>query len=305
MIIYYHPQYNFNLGILGWLHPFDGKKFAKVHKRIAGLEGITIVHVEQPIDADVINGFVGELLRRLLDSKRYILQALEVPYIPLLPFSIIDHRILVPMRWAVAGTLAAARTSLTGVNAWNLAGGYHHASKKNAQGFCIYNDVGIAVEELLAENALSAKDEILIIDVDAHHGNGNAYVFMENDKVTILDIYNNDIYPRSDYTKERVNINIQLRMHTSADEYLSKLKSGLDKIRGGYKVAFVVAGTDVLESDPLGGLNLSIADCVARDKLVLDKLHSLSIPAVFLGGGGYGRESAAAIIGSISAHYRM
>lgn len=305
MIIYYHPRYNINLGILGCLHPFDGKKFAKVYKDIVNLQGITIAPVEHPIDGAVIDAFVGELLRRLLPSKRYILQALEVPYIPLLPFSIIDRRILDPMRWGVAGTLAAARTSLTGVDAWNLSGGYHHASRNVAEGFCVYNDIGIAVEQLQAENFLSATDEILIIDIDAHHGNGNAYVFMENDKVTLLDIYNDDIYPRSDYTKERVNINIPLRMRTSGDEYLSKLRSGLNAIKGGYKIAFIVAGTDVLESDPLGGLNLSIADCVARDKLVLERLRTLSVPAVFLGGGGYGRESAAAIIASVSAHYRM
>lgn len=122
--------------------------------------------------------------------------------------------------------------------------------------------------------------------------------------VSILDIYNNDIYPKSDYTKERVNINIPLRSKTSGDEYLTKLKSGLDKIDGKYKIAFVIAGTDVLDSDPLGGLRLSVMDCVNRDKLVYDKLNSLSIPCVFLGGGGYGKDSATAIIKSIAANYQ-
>ncbi len=305
MIIYYHPKYNINLGVLNHLHPFDGKKFEKVYQSITKLKGITITWVDQPVTQPVIDKFVGDLLRRLLNSKRYILKALEVPYIPLLPFTTIDNRILDPMRWAVSGTLAAANKSLTGENTWNLSGGYHHASKSAAEGFCIYNDMGIAMEQMLSEKAISETDEILIIDIDAHHGNGNAYVFMENDKVSILDIYNNDIYPKSEFTKERVNINIPLHSNTSGEEYLSKLESGLHKINRAHKIAFIVAGTDVLKSDPLGGLNLSMGDCVERDKLVLEKLNALSIPAVFLGGGGYGKNSAAAIIESISAHYHM
>ena len=121
----------------------------------------------------------------------------------------------------------------------------------------------------------------------------------------ILDIYNNDIYPNNKFTRKRVDINIPLKSKTDGNEYLTKLQAGLDKIESGFKLAFVVAGTDVLESDPLGGLGLSIRDCVARDGLILEKLKALSIPAVFLGGGGYGRESATAMTESISAHYRM
>ena len=304
MIIYYHPRYNINLGILNSLHLFDGKKFEKVFKSISNLENVNISSVSGPVSQGTIDEFVGDLLRRLLSSKRYILQALEVPYIPLLPFSIINNRILEPMKWAVSGTSEAAAGALSGKNAWNLSGGYHHASKSSAEGFCIYNDVGIAVESLLKNNAISHQDNILIIDVDAHHGNGNAYVFMDNNRVSILDIYNNDIYPKSDYTKERVNINIPLRSKTRGDEYLTKLATGLNGIQGNYKIAFVIAGTDVLDSDPLGGLNLSISDCVSRDKIVISKLQSLSIPYVFLGGGGYGKDSAPAIIESISALYQ-
>ena len=304
MIIYYHPKYNINLGILNSLHLFDGRKFEKVFKSISKLDGINISSVSGPISQELIDEFVGDLLRRLLPSKRYVLQALEVPYIPLLPFSIISRRILEPMRWAVSGTLEAAASALSGKNTWNLSGGYHHASKSSAEGFCIYNDVGIAVENLLKISAISHQDNILIIDVDAHHGNGNAHVFMDNNNVSILDIYNNDIYPKSDYTKERVNIGIPLQSKTPGDEYLTKLEAGLDKIHGNNQLAFVIAGTDVLDSDPLGGLSLSITDCVNRDKLVFDKLHSLSIPCVFLGGGGYGKDSASAIIESITAIYQ-
>jgi len=300
MIIYYHPRFNINLGILNILHLFDGRKFEKVFNSISNLNDIKISTVSELISQKTIDEFVGDLLRRLLPSKRYILQALEVPYIPLLPFSVINNRILEPMKWAVSGTLESASCALEGNNTWNLAGGYHHASKSSAEGFCIYNDVGITIEKLMERGSLSDHDKILIIDVDAHHGNGNAYVFMENKNVTILDIYNNEIYPKSDYTKERININIPLNSKTSGEEYLTKLQNGLDDIKDGYTIAFVIAGTDVLFNDPLGGLNLTIDDCVDRDQLVFEKMQSLSTPAVFLGGGGYGKDSAATIIKSVT-----
>lgn len=304
MNIYYHPRYNINLGILNILHLFDGRKFEKVFNGISNLSDIKISTVSEPISQETINEFVGDLMQRLLPSKRYILLALEVPYIPLLPFSVINKRILEPMKWAVSGTLEAASCALAGKNAWNLAGGYHHASKSSAEGFCIYNDVGITIENLIKRGSLSDRDRILIIDIDAHHGNGNAYVFMENKNVTILDIYNNEIYPKGDYTKERLDINIPLKSRTNGEEYIRKLQYGLDEIQGGYTIAFVIAGTDVLLNDPLGGLGLTVSDCVIRDQLVLEKMQSLSIPTVFLGGGGYGKDSAPTIIKSVTNLYQ-
>lgn len=299
MNIYYHPQYNINLGLLNYLHPFDGRKFSRVFKAIKSLDGINIKQPEPPVSQKIINNFVGEIQRELLVAKRYVLRALEIPYIPLLPFSIIDKRILLPMRWGVAGTIEATNDALKGNNAWNLSGGYHHATPQNSQGFCIYNDIGIAVQEILAANLISETDKILIVDIDAHHGNGNAYTFMDNPNVTILDIYNNDVYPQNNFTKERVNINVPLAAGAEGSQYNEALKNALSKLEDDYRIAYVVAGTDVLASDPLGQLGLSIPECVERDRLVYEKLQSLSVPAVFVGGGGYSSESAQVIIESI------
>ncbi len=299
MNIYYHPQYNINLGLLNYLHPFDGRKFSKVFKAIKSLDSVNIKQPGSLVSQEVIDDFVDALQRRLLHKKRYILQALEIPYIPLLPFSMIDKRILLPMRWGVAGTIEATKDALKGNNAWNLSGGYHHATPRDSEGFCIYNDIGIALQEALAVGLIGGADKILIVDIDAHHGNGNAYTFMDNPNVTILDIYNNDVYPQNNFTKERVNINVPLAAGTEGAQYHKALKSALDKLEGDYRIAYVVAGTDVLASDPLGRLGLSIPECVERDKLVYEKLQSLSIPTVFVGGGGYSSESAQAIIESI------
>ena len=303
MKVIYSPNYNINAGVFGRFHPFDGMKYAKVVEEIRSLPGLLVQAPEGAVDKRQVEEFVGEILMRLLSSKRYILRALELPYIPLLPFSLIERRVLDPMRWAVSGTIMAAREALGGANVWNLSGGYHHASRHAAEGFCVFNDIGIAVQHLIGERLLSPADRILIVDVDAHHGNGNAYVFMEDHRVEILDIYNNSIHPQNAFTKARVDINIPLTSRTGGDEYLSRLRSGLDEIREGYALAFVVAGTDVLSSDPLGGLDLSLQDCAHRDEMVLAKLAEIGTPAVFLGGGGYGRDSARAMANSIAALY--
>lgn len=305
MIVFYNKHFNIDLGLLNYLHPFDGKKFENVFNEINNLDQINIKSPSGGIAQEEIDNFVDSLLRLLLHKKRYILRALEIPYIPILPFSVIDKRILLPMRWGVSGTIEATRTALTGVNCWNLSGGYHHATRAVSEGFCIYNDIGITFDTLKKEGKLSDESKILIIDIDAHHGNGNAYVFMDNKNVKILDIYNNTIYPKNTYTKERVDINIPLSSGVNGDIYLSKLKEGLNTINSGFDLAYVIAGTDVLSTDPLGGLKLSINDCIERDTLVLEKLLSISTPAIYLGGGGYSKDSAKTITGSISKLYKQ
>lgn len=300
MITFYSPHYNIDLGLLNRLHPFDGRKFSKVHEAVRRL-GIEQREVEAPIPSAQLDQFAGEILRRLYTSKRYVLRALEVPYIPLLPFSLIDRRVLLPMRWAVQGTVAAAEAALHGHDSWNLSGGYHHASRSAAEGFCVYNDVGVTVDDLRQRKLLGENERLMIIDVDAHHGNGNGHVFFKDSSVEILDIYNADIYPNSPSTKQRVDIGIPLRSGTTGADYLARLREGLARLTPGARIAFVVAGTDVLASDPLGALRLTVDECAERDRLVLVRLKELGVPAVFLGGGGYGPESATAMIRGIEA----
>ena len=302
MIIFYHKKYNIDFGFLNKLHPFDGLKFKKVIHEIITLPGIKIQEPE-PIGQEAIDEFVDTPLRLQIRKKSFIMRALEIPNLPFLPFFLIKRFILLPMRYGVGGTLAAAKEALKGQNCWNLSGGYHHASQAASEGFCIYNDVGIAVQQLRKQNMLSVEDRVLIIDIDAHHGNGNAQAFMKDSTVFLFDIFNGQIYPQGHVTKERLNISIPLNYGTSGQEYLVKLNNGLQKLESGFKLAFVVAGTDVVATDPLGGLGLSVNECYQRDALVLHRLSQLSIPAVFLGGGGYSEESAVAIATSIEKMY--
>jgi histone deacetylase 11 len=113
--------------------------------------------------------------------------------------------------------------------------------------------------------------------------------------------YNIDLYPSSPATKLRVDIGLPLPSGTSGSDYLTRLRGGLERLTAGARLAFVVAGTDVLASDPLGALGLSVQECAERDRLVFARLKQLGVPAVFLAGGGCGRESAEAMIAGITA----
>ncbi len=304
MKIFYHENYNIDLGLLNRFHPFDGFKFAKVAKAIKKEAMIDVVHPCGPTVQSVIDGFCGPLLQRLLKKKRYVFNALELPYLPFIPFSVMVKRVLMPMRWAVQGTIESIKEALEGTNSWNLAGGYHHASPNSAEGFCIYNDIGIAYQEHLKSSAITKEDRILIIDVDAHHGNGNAHTFMDNGNVFIMDVFDDDIYPQSPFTKDRVDIAVALHKGCSGSKYLELLNSALEKLPESFRIAFVIAGTDVLASDSIGGFKLSIEDVSKRDRMILEKLEKISTPAVFLGGGGYSNESAEAMIKSLSTMYQ-
>lgn len=141
----------------------------------------------------------------------------------------------------------------------------------------------------------------MIVDIDAHHGNGNGHVFLKDPSLEMLDIYNDDIYPNSPSTKRRVDIGIPFRSGTGGPDHLARLRDGLAQLKGGARFAFVVAGTDVLRSDPLGSLALTVDECAERDRLVFGRLKELCVPAGFLGGGGYGPEGARAMIAGITA----
>lgn len=301
MNVIYDKRYNFNLGPLKYLHPFDGTKFQKIHK---GLKGNKNVHFNSPTESasmEVIDAFLSSMMRKKVRDSVFVLRALEVPRIPFLSFSFLDRKVLAPMRWGVAGTLYGAEQALQhGGDYWNLSGGYHHAFQQSMEGFCIYNDIGICYQQMVENGLLIPDDKVLIIDTDAHHGNGNAYAFMENNRVTILDVYNAGIYPTSGYTRERVDISVPLPPGTDGEVYLQRYREALTKLDDDYRLAFVVAGTDVLASDKLGGLCLSTEDVAERERLTLEALRKRSVPTVLVGGGGYSKDSATSVIQAIS-----
>lgn len=302
MKVIYSAHYNIDLGLFNHLHPFEGTKFRAIHQGLKTNPDVTFLEPREAAGMTVVDEFLSSIMQHRVRHKNGILQALEAPRIPFLSFSFLERNILAPMRWGVAGTLFGAENALRGGGIyWNLSGGYHHASPQNMEGFCIYNDIGISHQQLVKSGLLAVDDKVLIIDTDAHHGNGNAYTFMTNKQVTILDIYNAGIYPASVYTRSRVNISVPLQPGTDGKTYLQKYSEALAQLDDKYRLAFVVAGTDTLKSDRLGGLRLDIDDVAERENRTLQALRLRAIPTVLLGGGGYSKDSAKSVIRAISA----
>ncbi|WP_338848912.1 hypothetical protein V8J88_08210 [Massilia sp. W12] len=308
MKIYYSAQYNFDLGMASKLadwYRFDYAKFRHTKELLADLSAIEYVAPAQALSLDVLQEPMMLQGRAKSRSKTWITRALGLPNLPFLSLSWLDQHFLLPMRWACAATLQAASAALQGESAWNTSGGYHHASSTSCEGFCIYNDISTAVFSLRADGKLSENDRILIIDVDACHGNGIAYDFFEDERVTILDLYNDGIYPIDRYSKKRIDIALPLPSGSEGPAYLSLLESGLAQLRariaahGAFKLAFVIAGANVLASDRYARLALEVQDCAERDWRIHAMLKQAQIPAVFLGGGGYGPEAAQAQAASI------
>ncbi|WP_286133498.1 histone deacetylase [Colwellia sp. UCD-KL20] len=297
--VFYDDKFNIDLGVLNYIHPFDGLKFKKIFNSINTNSDVVIHSSISPISMDIINEFTNELVQMLIVEKVPVMRALEIPNIPFVSFKYIDKKVLLPMRCGVNATLKAAALALTGEYCWNLSGGYHHASQHSMEGFCIYNDIGITYQELIKTGELLPEDNVLIIDTDAHHGNGNARTFIDNNKIKILDVYNESIYPLTHSTRKRINFPIPLPSGVMPEQYLSSYQKALNELTADYKLAFIVAGTDVLKTDKLGGMNLTSDDVVKREMLTLSRLKELKIPAVFLGAGGYSKESAQATSASI------
>ncbi|HEX4607056.1 MAG TPA: histone deacetylase [Urbifossiella sp.] len=294
----------YNIGFLGLerLHPFDSRKYGRAWRAVGReerrLRDRAWVGVPRPVSAaDLAAVHDPAYLNQLRDPK-VLAAALELPFVRRLPGWAVRYAILRPMRWAVAGSLVAARAALTAGLAVNLSGGYHHAKPNRGEGFCVFNDAAYLVHALRAEGRLAGDDRVAYVDLDAHQGNGVGHHFRSDSRVFLYDAFNRDIYPAYDRdARGRIDCPVPLPDGCAGRDYLRLLELSLpgflDSIGRTGRVGLAVynAGTDVFAGDPLGGLNLSAADVLTRDLYVIDQFRARNIPVVMLLSGGYSPES--------------
>ena len=209
-----------------------------------------------------------------LDLTRKEIRAIGFP---------LSERLVKRGTYIANGTVQCALFAQQNGVAMNIAGGTHHSFTYKGEGFCLLNDIAIAARYLL-DKELATK--ILIVDLDVHQGNGTAQIFGQEPDVFTFSMHGAKNYP---LRKEASDLDIGLPDKTTDDPYLNILKETLPKLLDQIEPDFIfyLSGVDVLESDKLGRLNMSINGCKERDRIVLKSCKDNNIPVAVSMGGGY------------------
>jgi len=190
---------------------------------------------------------------------------------------------LVRRTLASAGsTLQAAHQAMaTGVGG-TLAGGTHHAFRAEGSGFCVFNDLAIAIEDLRIRHGLR---RIAVVDLDVHQGDGTAALFFEDPAVFTLSVHGRKNFP---FRKQQSRLDVELEDQTEDEAYLRLVEDALEQIwRFAPELILYQSGVDGLKSDRLGRLALTAAGLRRRDELVIAGAYQCGIPIAITLGGGY------------------
>lgn len=261
-------------------HIFPMGKFEGLHRYLIESNLIYESDVIEPSLVDMSNlltvhsrRYAGGIMSGKLPRKE--LRRIGLPW---------SEKLAIRSRLAVQGTINAALMALQDGVAGNLAGGTHHAMPDHGEGFCVFNDVAVAVRVL--QQSMWAR-RILIIDCDVHQGNGTAEILKDNPEVFTFSIHGEKNYP---FRKPPSSLDIGLPDQTGDKAYLHTLGDALDRIFDRFEpdLVFYLGGIDPLESDYFGRLSLTIKGLYNRDRIVIEKVLAKDKPLVLLLSGGYG-----------------
>ena len=232
----------------------------------ASLDTLQLVHTDRYIDA-LVTGTLSDAEQRRIG----------------LPWS----EFLVERSFrAVGGTCEAARAALDYGVTMNLAGGTHHAFPDHGEGFCVFNDVAVAIRMLQRDRRIR---RAAVIDLDVHQGNGTHAIFAGDRSVFTFSIHGGRNFP---FNKVPGTLDVELADGTGDDAYLGALAENLPGALAAAAPDLVIylAGSDPHEGDRLGRLCLTFDGLARRDAMVLDACREVGIPVAVTIAGGYGRD---------------
>ncbi|MGB1448987.1 MAG: histone deacetylase [Flavobacteriaceae bacterium] len=277
--IAYHPIYQLPLPAG---HRFPMEKYDLLPKQLLHEGSCTAQDFfePKPIDEKSIQRVhCPHYLKRLikLELERKEIRKIGFP----LSQQLIDREITI-----AGGTVEGAKRALTTGIAMNIAGGTHHAFSNRGEAFCLLNDQAIAAQYLLDHQLAKS---ILIVDLDVHQGNGTAEIFKDNPNVFTFSMHGAKNYP---FQKEKSDLDLALADGMQDEAYLKLLKNTLPQLldRVAPDFVFYLCGVDVVATDKLGRLGMSIEGCKERDKYVLETLKTKEIPVQCSMGGGYSKD---------------
>jgi len=278
MQVFYTPRY---YAEIGQAHIFPIRKFELVRDRLlaertlnpseilepspAPLEDVLLVHTDDYVTRLCNNQLTGKEIRRL-----------GLPW---------TESLVRRSFYAVGGTLAATQSALANGYSSNLAGGTHHSFADRGEGFCVFNDVAIAIRVMRARQLIR---RAAIVDCDVHQGNGTATIFAGDDETFTFSMHGANNYP---LFKAHSTLDVELPDGTQDREYLDCLARHLPAVFAHEpEIVFYLAGADPFAGDKLGRLALSIDGLRARDAYVVRECYEREIPIVTVMSGGYGKD---------------
>ena len=278
MHVFYTPRYYAEIGAG---HVFPIRKFELVRDKLleegtlrpdeifepdpASVEDVLLVHTQD---------YVSRLCNGTLTTKE--IRRLGLPW---------SESLVRRSFYAVGGTLAATHAALANGYSSNLAGGTHHSFPDRGEGFCVLNDVAIAVRAMRTRKLIR---RAAIVDCDVHQGNGTATIFTGDADTFTFSVHGANNYP---LFKAQSSLDVELPDGTSDDEYLECLAHHLPTVFAHRPdIVFYLAGADPYAGDKLGRLALSIDGLRARDEFMLRNCFERELPVVTVMSGGYGKD---------------
>lgn len=295
--IVYHPRYKLGTSWLKHVHKLDMDKSGDIYRALSAKTIIAQNTIHQPkkiTDAHLRAIHTNEYVDRKLKDKNWLSAIFQVKAIGKIPYAITKYLLVTPISYHTGGTILAGELAADKGWAINLGGGAHHAHANDASGFCMMADITMSIENVRAKRADINK--IMIIDLDAHQGNGHERDYLNDPDVYILDMFTHGklpdgsmFYPNDTLAMARIDRPVKLAFKTQDDEYLQKLGDALNAAKTAFSpdIIYYVAGTDILEGDALGMQNISMAGLMERDEKVFSFARELGVPIVTVQAGGY------------------
>lgn len=292
MNIVYSDRYRIDIGE----HVFPTAKFEMVRERLIRQGTVDEASIVEPVAAtwdDLALVHEADYLERSRTGgfRPSELAQLEMPWSVSMAEgfrlmaggSIIAARLAVgaaARRWDHAGSKAADRLAA----AAHLGGGFHHAFPDHGEGFCLYNDVALAIRVLQRERLVT---RAAVVDCDVHHGNGTAFIFREDPSVFTLSVHQEHNYPT---LRPPSSLDVGLADGTGDAEYVRALEGALPQLMASRPDLIVyVAGADPFIEDKLGGLSLTREGLRERDRRVFEAAKDGGVPVAIVLSGGYAR----------------
>jgi acetoin utilization deacetylase AcuC-like enzyme len=277
-------------------HVFPGEKYRRVHDRLIeskAVEASDFVAPRAASDDDILLVHTPRYVEKLKTGTLSAMEELqlEIPYSPE----------LVRAFWlAAGGSMLAADYALNDGVAISIGGGFHHAFPDHGEGFCMINDVAVAIRRMQRDEKIRSA---MTLDCDVHQGNGTAVIFapvananrggMPRTRDARSDVFTISLHQENNYPafKPPSSLDVNLPDGLGDEEYLATLgdafSMGLNKFRP--ELICYVAGADPYCEDQLGGLSLTIDGLKRRDALVFQMAKAENIPVMVTFAGGYAR----------------